>query len=361
MSAAWSFAAGPSRLPDSVLACAAQTLFARGADGAAAIERPFTGEAFRAVLAHARARVAELLAMPDGYQVLFMAGGAMHQFSLVPQNLCVDGQAAAYADSGYWSRRAIAEARRVTSVQIVARHDGERALAAPDVHGWSLSPGHAYCHITPNETADGVAWPELPDTGAVPLVADATSCFLAAPLDLARFGLIYASAQKNLGPAGLTVVIVREDLLARSADTVPPVFSYAAQARAGSCVNTPPMAAVHMAALVLDWIVAQGGLAAMADSNRRKAGCVYDAIDTSGGFYVAPVAPAHRSMTNLCFHLHDERLTSRFVAEAAECGLHHLAGHPQVGGVRASLYNAMPEEGARALAGFMQAFQRRCG
>jgi phosphoserine aminotransferase len=359
--AAWSFAAGPARLPDAVLARAADALFARGKDGTAAIERPFTGEAFRAVLARARARLAELLALPDGYHVLFMAGGAMHQFALVPLNLCGAGQSAAYADSGYWSRRAIAEARRFAKVEVVARHAGERALAAPHAHGWFLSRGSAYCHITPNETADGLAWPELPDTGEVPLVADATSCFLAAPLDVSRFGLIYASAQKNIGLAGLTVVIVREDLLARTAGAVPSAHAYAEQARADNCVNTPPTAAVHVAALVFDWIAEQGGLAAMAEANRRKAQCLYDTIEASGGFYVAPVAAAHRSTTNVRFHLHDERLTARFLAEAGACGLHHLAGHPQVGGVRASLYNAMPQAGARALADFMNDFLRRAG
>lgn len=360
----WSFAAGPARLPDAVLEQAGPALFGRGADGSAAIERPFTGGAARAVLAGARERLARLLGLPANYRILFTAGGAMHQFSAVPMNL-LDQQAGlrrvAYADSGYWSRRAMLEAARYAELTVIGRQAGGGPLAAPSLEAWQVPADSAYCHITANETADGIAWPAWPDTGAVPLVADATSCFLAAPLDLSKFGLVYASAQKNIGPAGMTVVIVLEDLLLRPASLAPSPFCYRLQEAENSCVNTPPMLAIHIASLVFDWIAEAGGLAAMAVANRRKAALLYDAIGNSEHFYAAPVAAGHRSTTNVRFHLADERLTERFLAQAEAAGLHHLRGHPHVGGLRASLYNAMPEAGAAALATFMTSFAHRHG
>ena len=358
---AYSFAAGPARLPDAVLARAAAELFRRGADGASAIERPFTGDAFRAVLDRARNRLAELLALPGNYRILFLAGGAMQQFSLLPMNLLGASRRAAYADSGYWSRRAMAEAGKLAQVDVVARHPGELPLAAPAPGRWAMPAGCAYCHITPNETVDGIAWPALPDTGEVPLVADGTSSFLTAPLAVAKFGVIYAGAQKNIGPAGLTVVIVRDDLLARSPPDLPAPFSYRRQAEEGSCINTPPMLAIHMAGMMFDWIADNGGLGEMEAASRRKAARLYAAIDGSGGFYVAPVAPGHRSPINIRFHLADAGLTEVFLSQAEAAGLSHLRGHSQVGGIRASLYNAMPEAGAVALAGFMADFVRRYG
>jgi len=362
--ALWNFSSGPARLPDTVLARAGEVLFARGADGASALERPFTGASFREVLAGARQRLVRLLGVPGNYRVLFLAGGAMHQFSAVPLNLLDRARGLARiacADSGYWSRRAIDEAGRYAEVTVVARHAGATALSAPEGGQWRVPPGSAYCHITANETVDGIAYPEWPDTGPVPLVADASSCFLAAPLDVSKFGLIYASAQKNIGVAGLTVVIVREDLLQRPAALAPSPFCYRLQAEQDSFVNTPPTLAIHLAAMMFDWIADSGALPAMAAANRRKATLVYDAVAASDGFYVAPVAPAHRSNTNLRFHLADDALTARFLAEAEADGLANLRGHPHVGGLRASLYNAMPEAGAAALAGFMAGFARRHG
>lgn len=357
---AYSFAAGPARLPDAVLERAGETLFARGADGAAAIERPFSADAFRATLAHARTRLAGLLALPANYRILFMAGGAMQHFSLLPMNLLGPSRRAAYADSGYWARRAIDEGWKRAAVSVVATPPAG-APAAPEVHGWNIPADAAYCHITPNETADGVAWPVLPDTGAVPLVADVTSCFLAAPLDVSRFGLIYAGAQKNVGPSGLSVVIVRDDLLERAPLDLPAPFSYALQAAQDSCVTTPPTAAIHLAALVFDWIAETGGLAAMAAANAAKAARLYDFIDASDGFYTAPVRRDSRSTVNVRFHLADSVQDAVFLAEAERYGLYHLRGHPRVGGLRASLYNAMPLAGVDALLGFMADFMRRRG
>lgn len=356
----WNFAAGPARLPDAVLAQAG-ALFQRDDDGACSIERPFSGPRFRAVLANARQRLAELLDLPSNYRILFMAGGAMQQFALLPLNLAKAGQAVAYADSGYWSRRARSEAGWPGPVIEAARHPGVSALAAPVAGKWALPADCAYCHITPNETADGIAYPALPDTGAVPLIADCTSSLLLAPLAVDKFGLIYASAQKNIGPAGLCVVIIREDLLERSPVALPAVFSYRRQAAAESCVNTPPMLAFEVAALVFEWVAGQGGLPAMAVANQAKAALLYGAIDGSRGFYRAPVAPAHRSPVNVRFQLAEEELTERFIEQAAAAGLHHLRGHPQVGGLRASLYNAMPLAGVAALVEFMADFARRHG
>ena len=357
----YNFASGPARLPDAVLARAQQELLLRGADGACAAERPFTGAAFRATLVHARQRLAELLALPDNYRILFLAGGAMHQFSMVPLNLLGHSRRAAYADSGYWSRRAMAEAARYTQVTVAAQFVGSVPLAAPPLQDWQLPADSAYCHITPNETVDGVAYPALPDCGTIPLVADATSCLLTAPLDVTRFGLIYAAAQKNIGIAGMTVVIVREDLLQRPAPLVPTPFSYRIQAEQQSCVNTPPTLAIHLAGMVFDWIADNGGLAAMGELNRRKAALLYAAIDASGGFYHAPVALGHRSTSNVRFHLANEALTEPFLAAAEARGLNHLRGHSQVGGIRASLYNAMPQAGVVALTDCLTDFAQRYG
>ncbi|EEG07186.1 3-phosphoserine/phosphohydroxythreonine transaminase [Pseudogulbenkiania ferrooxidans] len=361
MSPAYNFASGPARLPDAVLERAHDTLLLRGADGACALERPFSSPAFRATLERARQRLAALLDLPAGYRVLFLAGGAMQQFSMVPLNLLGPSRRAAYADSGYWAGRAIREARRFAEVAVVARYQGDTPLAAPPLENWRLPDDCAYCHITPNETGEGIAYPALPNTGAVPLVADATSCFLAAPLDISRFGLIYAGAQKNIGPAGLTVVIVREDLLQREARYAPAPYCYRQQLAENNTVNTPVGWAIELAALVFDWIAESGGLAAMAEANRRKAERLYHAIDTSGGFYRAPVAHGHRSPSNVRFQLTDERLTEPFLQQAEAAGLTHLRGHCHVGGLRASLYNAMPEAGVAALVAFMADFARRQG
>lgn len=349
---AWNFAAGPARLPDAVLARAERSLFARDAGGACLNEQPFSGAAFRALRAHATRQLAALINLPDDYRILFLAGGAMQQFSLLPLNLAAPGQRVGYVDTGYWSARAASEAALHRPV-LTLPPPGEAGLAVPD--------DLAYCHLTTNETADGLAWPELPAAPAgVPLVADATADFLCRPLDMGRFGLLYASAQKNIGVAGLAVVIAREDLLARSPASLPGIWSYARQAEAESGVNTPPILALQLAALVFDWVAGQGGLPAMAAANRRKAALLYGAIDASGGFYRCPADSDWRSPVTVCWQLPDAALTGRFISEAAAAGLHHLAGHPRRGGIRASLYNAMPEAGAAALASFMADFARRC-
>lgn len=362
MNVRYNFAAGPSEMPAAVLERARAELFARADDdGSTAFEQPFTGAAFGATLDHARARLKDLLAVPDNYHILFLAGGATQQFSMVPLNLLGDAAHVAYADSGHWSQRAIREAGRYAAVTIAARYEGTRPLAAPPLSPWRLPDDCAYCHITPNETADGIAYPALPDCGTVPLVADATSCLLTAPLDVSRFGLLYAAAQKNLGIAGMTVVIVRDDLLRRPAPLVPSSCDYRVQAAQGSRANTPPTIAIALAGMMFDWIAQQGGLAGMQACGQCKAVLLYDAIDTSAGFFRAPIAPGHRSPVNVRFELAYPALTTPFIEYAAQRGLHHLRGHSAFGGLRASLYNAMPEEGVRALIACMADFTRSHG
>lgn len=349
----WNFAAGPARLPDAVLARARDEVFARGADGASQCERPFSSPPFRALRDQARQRLSELLDLPAGYRILFLAGGAMQQFSLLAMNLGLPRRRGGYVQTGYWSRRAMNEGAAHLPVLALAPPTAEQPL--------HLAGDLAYCHITTNETADGLAWPSLPDTGPLPLVGDCTSDFLTAPLAVEKFGLLYASAQKNIGPAGLTVAIVHEELLERSPESLPALFSYRRLAEADSCVNTPPMLALQLAAMVFDWIAEQGGLAVMAAAGRRKSARVYAVIDASDGFYQAPVAKNWRSPVNVGFQLAANALTEHFIGEAEAAGLHYLRGHPQLGGLRASFYNAMPEAGAAALAEFMVDFQRRWG
>lgn len=355
---AWNFAAGPARLPDAVLQRLRTELWTHGGDGASLCERPFSSASSKALRTQAAQRLAQLLDLPDAYRVLFLAGGAMQQFALLPMNLAQPGQTVGYVDTGYWSRRAWQEGARLRPALSVE----------PDAQGRiSVGPDWAYCHITTNETAEGRCWPQLAQiqdlaqSSAVPWVADATSDFLSAPLEVQRLGLLYASAQKNVGVAGLCVVVVREDLLQRSPETLPPVFSYLRQSEAGSCINTPPLLALQVAAMVFDWIAESGGLPVMAAQRQAKAAAVQGAIEASDGFYRQCVAAPWRSPVTLCWHLPDEARTEAFLIQAQAAGLHHLRGHPHVGGIRASLYNAMPLQGAQDLAAFMREFAQRYG
>jgi len=289
-----------------------------------------------------------------------MHGGASAQFALVPLNLLRGRGRADYALTGHWSRKALVEGRRYCAARIAARARGGRERRLPLAHEWRLDAQAAYCHVTANETADGLEFRDLPDTGAVPLAVDMTSSFLSRPVDVARFGVIYAGAQKNVGPAGLVFVIVRRDLLGGADRRCPSVFDYAVQARAESCFNTPPTYAVYLADLVLDWIEGEGGLAAMAAIARRRSAGLYAAIDSSA-LYRCRIAPADRSRMNVVFGLTEPKLTDAFLAGAEAEGLVNLRGHSAIGGVRASLYNAMPEAGVAALIDYMRAFERRRG
>jgi phosphoserine aminotransferase len=321
---------------------------------------PFTGEHFRSIFAAARTRLRDLLCLPANYRILFMQGGASAQFSLLPLNLLPRDGVADYVESGHWARRAISEARRYGIITVAASGADFGFNRLPDPCSWRLRTDAAYCHITPNETANGLEYPLLPETGEVPLVADMTSSFLSRPFDMTRFGLVYAGAQKNIGPAGLTIVIVREDLLDRARAETPTVFTYRVQAKSDSMVNTPLTYAIYLAGLVFEWLESEGGLVEMARRNGRKSRAVYDEIDRDG-FYHCRIPPSHRSRMNVCFGLADPALEERFLSEGASEGLINLKGHNVYGALRASLYNAMPEAGVAALVEFMVQFRQRYG
>lgn len=353
----YNFAAGPSALPESVLAAAREGLGDWDGNGQSVMEIPFTGEAFAHILDEAEATLRQLLAIPADYQVLFMQGGAYGQYSLLPMNLLRGRESADYAVTGHWSQRAANEAQRYGRVNIVADGAMSGFTDIPDRSEWSLDPEAAYCHITSNETANGVQFRDWPETGTVPLVADITSDFLMAPLDIRRFGLVYASAQKNAGIAGLTLVIVHQSLLGRALPITPTVFNYELLAASRSKVNTPPVWAIYLAGLMFKWILHEGGLAEMAVRNRRHARWLYQAIDESD-FYHCRVAKAARSSVNVCFELPTAQLQQQFLAEAEAQGLHNLKGHAAATGLRASLYNGVREVAVSALLAFMHDFAR---
>lgn len=350
----FNFAAGPGVMPAAVLAQAQREFLNWNGSGLSMLETPFTGEAFKAVLRQARDDLRALLNIPDNYHILFMHGGASAQFSLVPLNLLGGLERADYIETGYWSRKNMREASRYCNVNIAASSSDSGFDRMPEV--WQLDSGAAYCHITSNETANGVQFYDIPDSGDLPLVADMTSDFLSRPLDVQHYGLIYAGAQKNIGPAGLTIVIVRDDLLGRAHPATPAVFNYQVQVEADSMLNTPITFAVYLAGLVFRWVAEAGGVAVMARNSEQRSARLYHAIDSSDGFYRCSVQPAHRSRMNVCFTLANDALTPLFLSTAAAEGLLNLKGHPMAGGVRASLYNAMPEAGVAALVNFMQYF-----
>jgi phosphoserine aminotransferase len=339
----YNFAAGPATLPLPVLEQVRSELTDWHGTGASVMEVSHRSAAFMAVAQEAEALLRELLAIPPQYRVLFLQGGARGQFAAVPMNLAAAGATLDYLNTGIWSKLAIAEAQRFARVNVAADEAASRYATVPQPGSLRLSADAAYLHYTPNETIGGVEFPYIPDAGAVPLVADMSSTILSRPLEVARFGLIYAGAQKNLGPAGLTLVIVRADLIGKARAGTPAVWDYQAVAAEGSMLNTPPTFAWYVAGLVLRWLKAQGGLPAMAERNQAKAQHLYAAIDASG-FYANPVAHNCRSWMNVPFTLKNAELDKRFLSEARAAGLANLEGHRSVGGMRASLYNAMPLE-----------------
>jgi phosphoserine aminotransferase len=353
------FSAGPAALPLPVLEQARDELL-DWQGGASVMEVSHRSREFMAVAERAESDLRELLAIPSNYRVLFMQGGATAQFSAVPMNFAARGAVADYVNTGHWSERAIKEARRFVSVGIAADEAAAGYTTVPEPNSLRISTGAAYLHYTPNETIGGVEFPYIPETGPVPLVADMSSTILSRPLEVSRFGLIYAGAQKNIGPSGITVVIVRDELLGRARDGTPSVFDYRAVAEAGSMLNTPPTFGWYVAGLVFQWLRREGGLASMAKRNQAKAELLYGAIDSST-FYSNPVARDCRSWMNVPFRLAKPELEKTFLAEADAAGLANLAGHRAVGGMRASIYNAMPIEGVAALVDFMRDFERRYG
>jgi phosphoserine aminotransferase len=357
----YNFSAGPAMLPLQALERAQAELTDWQGSGMSVVEVSHRGKAFVKCAAHAEQTLRELLAVPDDYRVLFLQGGATAQFDAVPLNLTRPGQSAAYIKTGAWSGKAIAAARaQGLEVAVIADQADGKYTTVPAADSLTTPDDAAYLHYTPNETIGGVEFGYIPASAGVPLVADMSSTILSRPLDVARYGVIYAGAQKNMGPAGLTVVLVRDDLLGQARPGTPSVLDYAAMAASDSMLNTPPTFAIYLLGLILDWIGQAGGLAAMGARNQAKAAALYGAIDGSD-FYANPVAPDARSWMNVPFTLRDPALDGDFLAQAEANGLTNLKGHRSVGGMRASIYNAMPMEGVAALIDFMADFERRHG
>lgn len=361
MSRAWNFSAGPAAMPEDVLKRAQQELLEWNGVRASVMEISHRGKAFMEMAARVEADLRGLLDIPSNYKVLFLQGGATQHFAQVPMNIAADGQRADYIVNGHWGEKAASEAALYASPCVAATSKDNGYRSIPDRASWDLDSNAAYVHVTTNETIHGVEMRDIPDVGAVPLVADMSSDILSRPLDVSKFGLIYAGAQKNIGPSGLVVMIVRQDLLERRPRPLPKIFRYAEYAAADSMLNTPNTWGWYLAGLTFQWLKAQGGLAEMERRNRAKSNALYDAIDGSGGYYRNEVDPAARSRMNVIFNLHAAALEPVFVAEAAGAGLLALKGHRALGGIRASIYNAVPIEGVRALCDFMAEFRRTHG
>ena len=356
----YNFSAGPAVLPLSVLEQIQRDLIALPGVGMSILEISHRSAAFEAILAQAEADIRKLAAIPNSYKVLFLQGGASLQFSMVPMNLLGAGATADYIDSGSWAEKAIKEAKRVGTVNVAASTRDQNYSRLPRQSELKLTPGAAYLHMTSNNTIEGTEYKELPAAGDVPLVSDTSSDMFSRPIDVGRHALIYAGAQKNMGPAGVTVVIIREDLLSRSAKTLPTMLNYAVHAENGSMYNTPPAFAVYTLGLVMKWLIANGGLTAIEQANVRKAAKLYAEIDRTG-FYRGTADKDCRSLMNVTFRLSSEDLEKQFVKESTAAGLDGLKGHRSVGGMRASIYNAFPEDGVDALVAFMREFERKRG
>ncbi|MGD8594451.1 MAG: 3-phosphoserine/phosphohydroxythreonine transaminase [Gammaproteobacteria bacterium] len=360
MARVYNFSAGPAAIPEEVLKQAQAEMLDWKGSGMSVMEMSHRGKEFMSIAQKAEADLREIMAIPGNYKVLFLQGGASAQFAMIPMNLLNGKTSADYINTGAWSKKAIAEAKRFCEVNIAATTEEGRFTATPAQNDLQLNSGAAYVHYCPNETIGGVEFPYVPDTGDVPLVADMSSTILSRPVDVSKFGIIYAGAQKNIGPAGMAVVIVRDDLIGHADDKVPAMFNYKTHADNESMYNTPPTYTWYIAGLVFEWIKRKGGLNAMAQINERKANKLYAAIDASD-FYTNPVEIKSRSWMNVPFTLANADLDSVFLAEAKDKGLVTLKGHRSVGGMRASIYNAMPEEGVDALIEFMRDFEKRNG
>ena len=361
MSTIYNFNAGPAILPASVLEHAQHELRDYQGRGMSILEMSHRSSEYEAINAEAAERLKRLLGVGDDYHVLFLQGGASLQFAMLPLNFLPPDASADYLITGAWAEKAYEEALRVGQARQAASTAANGYRSVPSQADIALDLHAAYVHITSNETIQGVQWHTWPDVGDRPLVADMSSDILSRPLETQRFALIYAGAQKNIGPAGVTVVVIRDSFLQSALSNLPTMLRYVTHVKNRSLYNTPPVFAVYMVNLVLGWIEEQGGLAALAERNRRKAATLYRIIDESSGFYRGHAEPDHRSLMNVTFRLPDETLEKRFVAEASARGMVGLAGHRSVGGIRASIYNAMDQEGCDALAEFMIDFMRRNG
>jgi len=355
----FNFSAGPAALPQEVLEKAQTEMLDWHDSGMSVMEMSHRGKEFMSIAKQAEADLRDVMAIPENYKVLFLQGGASSQFAMVPLNLLGDKTSADYYRTGSWSKKAIAEAKRYCDVNVVADTEVDgKFTSVPDEGSVTFNTDAAYVHYTPNETIEGVEFPYVPDTGNVPLVADMSSTILSKSIDVSKFAVIYAGAQKNIGPAGLTIVIVRDDLIGHAMDSAPAMFDWAVHAKNDSMYNTPATYGWYLAGLVFAWLKDKGGLSGMAEINGRKAAKLYTAIDASD-FYANPVETNCRSWMNVPFTLVNADLDADFLAGAKEAGLVTLKGHRSVGGMRASIYNAMPEEGVDALISFMADFEKQ--
>lgn len=357
MSRVYNFSAGPSMLPESVLKTAAAEMLDYNGSGQSVMEMSHRSKVYEEIIKACEASLREVMNIPDNYKVLFLQGGASSQFAMVPLNLMNKNNKADFVVTGQWAKKAYAEAARYGKANVVASSADKTFSYIPKLDPASFDPEADYFHICLNNTIYGTKYHELPDTGSVPLVADISSCALSEPIDVSKFGLLYAGAQKNMGPAGLTVVIIREDLIGNAMDITPTMFNYQTHADNGSMFNTPPTYAIYICKLVLDWIKNEiGGLEKMKEINEKKAGLLYDFLDSSK-LFKGTVEKDSRSLMNIPFVTGDEELDKKFVAEATAAGFVNLKGHRSVGGMRASIYNAMPVEGVEKLVAFMKAFE----
>lgn len=357
----FNFSPGPATLPLPVLQEVRQNLLALPGVGASILEISHRSKTFEQIIAQAEQNIRQLLNLPEEYHVLFLQGGASLQFSQVPMSfLRGTARSANYIVTGSWAKRALTEAQREGSVRVVWDGKSDNYNRIPKTGEYEIDPNAVYVHFTSNETIQGIQFPSEPETGDVPLVCDASSDFLSRPIDVKRYGLIYAGAQKNVGPAGVTIVIIRQDLLEQVPDDLPTMLNYKIHAEHRSLYNTPPVFAVYIVMLVTRWLLENiGGLEQMHAINRQKAQMLYDAIDRSDGFYRGHAQPDSRSLMNVTWRLPSEELEAEFVKQAKEAGLHELKGHRSVGGIRASIYNAMPIEGVRTLVQFMEHFRQK--
>ena len=356
----FNFSAGPAVLPEIVLRTAAAEMLDWHGSGMSVMEMSHRGKEFISIYEKAQADLRALLAIPANYKILFLQGGAIAENAIIPMNLLAGRSTADYINTGEWSKKSIKEAKKYCTVSIAASSEDQGFTYVPARETWKLSPGAAYVHVCTNETIGGVEYQWTPDTGSVPLVADMSSHLLSRPVDVARYGVIYGGAQKNVGPAGLTLVIVRDDLLDRALPITPTAFHWQEQAAADSMVNTPTTYSIYVAGLVFEWLKGEGGIAAIERRNVAKAKLLYDYLDRSE-FYLTAVRKEDRSRMNVPFKLRDPSLDETFLKGAKERGMVQLKGHRSVGGMRASIYNAMPTEGVQALVEYMGDFERRHG
>lgn len=357
MARAFNFSAGPAALPLEVLEKAQREMVDYQGCGMSVMEMSHRSKEFQAIIDNAEANLRKLMNIPDNYNVLFLQGGASLQFAMVPLNLFSTNKKADYVNTGAWSKKAIAEAKRYGNIKVVASSEDKTFSYIPELKKEMFDPSADYVHITTNNTIYGTKYPQLPDTGSVPLVADMSSNILSEEYDVSNFGLIYAGAQKNIGPAGVTIVIVRKDLTGKALDFTPTMLNYQTYAQEGSMFNTPPCYSIYIAGLVFEWLLEMGGIPVMQKRNIEKAGILYDFLDNSK-LFEATVAKKDRSIMNIPFVTGSEELDTKFIAEASKLGFKTLKGHRSVGGMRASIYNAMPKDGVVKLVEFMEKFEK---